>query len=404
MRDAYASRLNRIPPYLFGELDALRASARAGLIDLSEGSPDLPPPPPVVRALIRALKAPENHRYPGYAGKLTARRAVAQWYRRRFQVELDPENEVTMLLGSKEGAAHLIWAVCGEGDVVGVCDPNYPVYPNQTRLAGAVPLTVPLEAKHGFLPDLNWLERSAPRLKLLCLNFPNNPTAAVASLDFYRQVVALALKHGFYVVNDNVYSEIYFGPERPPSILETPGAADCCLELQSLSKTFSLAGWRIGMAVGNRRLIQALLKVKQNTDSGPFGAIQDAAAAALRRAAALSGPVRREYLRRRDAFCAGLASAGWPVSVPEATFYVWARLPEKFVERQRGSRSYAFTLELLRHCRVMAAPGSGFGRHGEGFVRFALVAPVPRLREAARRIGRWLKTSLAECPVTKGRR
>uniref|UniRef100_A0A7C4CD35 Aminotransferase n=1 Tax=candidate division WOR-3 bacterium TaxID=2052148 RepID=A0A7C4CD35_UNCW3 len=392
MRDAFAARLGRIPPYLFGELDELKAGVRTGLIDLGEGSPDLKPPPPVVQALVRALKDPENHRYPGYSGKLSARRAVAQWFRRRFGVELDPEKQVAMLLGSKEGAAHLIWATCGEGDVVAVCDPNYPVYPNQTRLAGAVPLTVPLEEKNGFLPDLNWLECSASRLKLLCLNYPNNPTAAVAPLDFYRRVVTLALKHGFFVVNDNVYSELYFGRQRPPSILEVPGAMECCLELNSLSKTFSLAGWRIGMAVGNRQLIQALLKVKQNTDSGPFGAIQDAAAFALRHAA-LSGPVRREYRRRRDVFCAELARAGWPVPVPEATFYVWARLPQRFAERQRGSRSYAFTLELLKHCRVMAAPGSGFGRQGEGFVRFALVASAARLREAARRIGRWLKTA-----------
>ncbi|MEO0086232.1 MAG: aminotransferase class I/II-fold pyridoxal phosphate-dependent enzyme [candidate division WOR-3 bacterium] len=393
MRDAFASRLSRIPPYLFGELDELRATVRSGLIDLSEGSPDLAPPKSVVGALVRALKVQENHRYPGYSGKLTCRRAVAQWYRRRFKVALDPQKEVTMLIGSKEGAAHLIWAVCGEGDTVAVCDPNYPVYPNQTRLAGAVPLTVPLEEKNGFLPDLGWLERSASRLKLLCLNFPNNPTAAVAPLVFYRQVVALALKHGFYVVNDNVYSELSFSKVRPPSILEVPGALDCCLELHSLSKTFSLAGWRIGFAVGNRRLIQALLKIKQNVDSGPFGAIQDAAAFALRHASSLTAPVRREYQRRRDVFCAGLQQAGWPVTVPEATFYVWARLPEGFVERQRGSRSYALTLELLKRCRVMAAPGSGFGRHGEGFIRFALVAPVPKLREAALRVGRWLKTA-----------
>jgi len=382
---------------------------RAGLIDLSEGSPDLPPPKPVVRALVQALKEPENHRYPGYAGKLSARRAVAQWYRRRFKVELDPEKEVTMLIGSKEGAAHLIWAVCGEGDTVAVCDPNYPVYPNQTRLAGAVPLTVPLEEKNRFLPDLDRLERSASRLKLLCLNFPNNPTAAVATLDFYRQIVTLALKFGFYVVNDNVYSELYFGRVPPPSVLEVPAAADCCLELHSLSKTFSLAGWRIGFVVGNRRLIQALLKIKQNIDSGPFGAIQDAAAFALRHAASLTGPIRREYQRRRDAFCAGLAAAGWPVSIPEATFYVWARLPELFAGRQRGSRSYAFTLELLKRCRVMAAPGSGFGRSGEGFVRFALVAPVPKLREAALRIGRWLRSAglaeeIANCQLSIAKR
>jgi aspartate/methionine/tyrosine aminotransferase len=320
-----------------------------------------------------------------------------------------------MLLGSKEGVAHLLWGTCDSGDVVGVCDPNYPVYPNQTRLAGASVVTIPLEEQNRFLPSLNWLTTMAPRLKLLCLNFPNNPTAAVAGLDFYSKVVELALRCGFYVVNDNVYSELYFGKHRPPSILEVPDAKTCSLEFHSLSKTFSMAGWRIGMAVGSRKLIQALLRMKQNTDSGPFGAIQDAAAFALAGATRLSAVARRTYQRRRDVFCRELTEAGWRVPVPEATFYVWAQVPQKAssdleTEGPRQAKSdvssdrtaaeggwrraksdVEFVKEMLRECRVMAAPGSGFGQYGRGYVRFALVADEKKLREAASRIGKWLR-------------
>lgn len=381
MKSVAARRLDRIPPYLFQELDDLKARAGSGVIDLGEGSPDLPTPAPVLRAFARALKLPENHGYPSYAGKLATRQAVADWYRRRFRVKLDPVSEVTMLLGSKEGVGHLIWGTCGPGDRVAYGDPAYPVYPNQARLAGATPVPVPLRAGNGFLPDLDYVDRIGPRIKLLCLNYPANPTTAVADLGFWREVVALARKYGFFVVNDCVYSELSFAV-RPPSILQVPGAKEHCLEFHSLSKTFSMAGWRIGMAVGNPALVKALLRIKQNTDSGPFGAIQDAAAWALAHGEPLAEATRRRYRRRRDLFCAGLARLGWPVPVPPATFYVWARIP-------RGNDDYAFALELIRHCRVVAAPGSGFGRAGRGFIRFALVRDEASLREAVRRIGRW---------------
>jgi LL-diaminopimelate aminotransferase len=380
---AAAKRLGLIPPYLFQELDELKARARGDLIDLGEGSPDQPTPVSIQRAFERALKKAENHRYPTYAGKLSARQAVAGWYRRRFGVKLDPDGEVCMLIGSKEGVGHLIWGTCGPGDAVGVPDPNYPIYPNQTRLAGARPVFVPLEAGNGFVPDLTFLAKVGPELKLLCLNFPNNPTAAVADIGLFREVVALARRHGFFVLNDCVYSELYFGRKRPPSILQVPGAKDCCIEFHSLSKTFNMAGWRIGMAVGNRELIKALLRIKQNTDSGPFGAIQDAGAYALRHSDALTAKTRSLYLKRRDAFCEELAIQGWGVDVPEATFYVWTRTP--------GRDDYGFVLDMLKNCRVVAAPGSGFGRFGRGFVRFALVENEQRLRRAARRIGKWIR-------------
>ncbi len=351
------------------------------MIDLCEGNPDIPPPRPIMRALREALRNTENHRYPTYAGKLSVRLAVADWYRRRFGVRLDPASQVVMLLGSKEGIAHLIWGVAGPGDTVAVADPVFPMYANQTRLAGARLVAIPLLEANNFLPDLEQIRRLAPRIKLLCINFPNNPTAAVATRSFYQELVALALKHGFYISNDNVYSEIAFGAVSPPSILEIPGAETCCVEFHSLSKTFSLAGWRIGMAVGNQGLLQSLLKVKQNTDSGPFGAIQDAAAYALKNAEKLAGGICKLYRRRRDVFCLELERNGWQVARPEATFYVWARADEDDVR---------FVLDMLRETKVVAAPGSGFGRCGRGYVRFALVQSEEKLREAACRIGRWL--------------
>jgi aspartate/methionine/tyrosine aminotransferase len=231
----------------------------------------------------------------------------------------------------------------------------------------------------------------ANRIRLLCLNYPSNPTAAVATMSFYRDIVDLALRYGFYVVNDNVYSELYFGSEKPPSILEVRDARQVCLEFHSLSKTFNMAGWRIGMAVGNPGLIAALLKIKQNTDSGPFGAIQDAAVYALRSGSKLAAANRQMYKERRDVFCDELEKSGWAVPRPEATFYVWARVPAHVAFSQAGeSISLSFTRKLLVNCQVMAAPGIGFGQYGEGFVRFALVADTAKLRKAARRIGKWV--------------
>jgi len=384
MRIAPARRIGRIPPYLFNELDELKARTPGNLIDLGEGSPDRPTPDPILRAFARAVRKTENHRYPGYAGKLSERQAVARWYRRRFGVGLDPSSEVCMLLGSKEGVGHLIWGTCGPGDKVAYGDPAYPIYPNQTRLAGARPIAVPLLVGNDFLPDLDYVDRIGPGIKLLCLNYPGNPTAACAPLSFYRDVVALAHRHGFFVVNDCVYSELYFGRRRPPSILQVTGAKERCVEFHSLSKTYNMAGWRIGMAVGSPDLLRALLRIKQNTDSGPFGAIQDAAAWALDHGDRLAARNRALYRSRRDAFCGELAGSSWPVPAPEATFYVWAPVPG-------GQDAYRFTLDLLRECRVIAAPGVGFGHHGKGFIRFALVQDEKRLRTAARRIGRWLK-------------
>lgn len=383
-------RLSRIPPYLFSSLHQMKTSVGKDLIDLGEGNPDIPPPAKVVTALCRALKNQENHRYPTYAGKQSLREAIAYYYRQRFGVVIDPDIEALPLLGSKEGAAHLIWAICEEGDRVGVCDPGFPVYLNQTRLCYATPVLFPLKEQNGFLPDLNQLSRVAPKLKLLCLNYPNNPTTGVAKIEFYQEVVNLALKYGFFVVNDNVYSEIYFGAAPPPSILQVPGARECCIELNSLSKTFSIPGWRMGMAVGNRNILSALLKMKQNIDTGPFGAIQDAAVFALKNYTRFATQIREVYRKRRDVFVLRLNRQGWRVMAPEATFYIWAKLPDFWNKKEKGSTSYGFVKEMLKSCRVLGAPGVGFGNAGEGFVRFALIASQSKLIIAAERIGRWL--------------
>ncbi len=388
-KNPFARRLGTIPPYLFSRLDEMKAKFRRGLIDLGEGNPDIPPDPKLLRALRQALLKNDNHRYPTYAGKESLRLAICRWYWRRFRVKLNPAS-VVALIGSKEGLAHLIWATCDSGDVVGVCDPGYPVALNQTRLCGATPVTVPLEEKNNFLPDLDFIRRIAPRLKLLCLNFPNNPTGAVASLEFYQEVVNLALRFGFYIANDNVYSEIYFDTA-PPSILQVPDADACAIEFHSLSKTFSIPGWRIGMAVGNKHLLSALLRIKQNTDSGPWGAIQDAARFALQNGARIAERTRKIYRARRDALCAELNLAGWPVSPPPATFYLWTKLPDRWQEKVNGSLSYAFVLSLLENCGVLVAPGLGFGRYGEGYVRFALIVEKRRLLLAARRIKNFIK-------------
>ena len=378
MKELSARRLGTVAPYLFADLDILKARTPGDAIDFGVGDPDQPTPKPIVRAMNRALANPANHHYPTYPGMLSARIAAAEWYQRRFHVRLNPETEVCMLLGSKEGIAHLVWALAGPADTVAVPDPSYMIYKHQTLFAGARPLLMPLRAENDFLVDLSSV-KFGPRLKLMLLNYPNNPTAAVAPRDFYAEAVRLAHRHDFYLVNDNVYSELYFGP-RPASLLEIPHARERAVEFHSLSKTYNMTGWRIGFVVGNARMIQALLKIKQNTDSGPFQAIQEAAIYALKHGDRFAEANRRLYRTRRDVLVAGLQRLGWKVRKPEATFYVWARIP-------RGNDSYAFTRELLRCHQILVTPGSGMGPSGEGYVRFALTVPVPRIREAIRRLG-----------------
>lgn len=377
-----APRLGRLPPYLFAEINAKKAALAAqgqDIIDLGVGDPDLPTPQHIVAALCREAGNPANHRYPSYEGLGEFRQAVADWYRRRFGVVLDPEHEVAALMGAKDGLAHVAWALFGPGDRVLCPDPAYPVYATQSMFAGAEVIPYPLLAENGFLPDIDHLP--CDDIKAIFLCYPNNPTSAVAELDFYRQLVEWAEKHGIIILNDGIYSEIAYDGFRPPSILQVPGAKDCCLEFHSLSKTYNMTGWRIGMAVGNREILAALMKVKTNSDSGVFQAVQYAGIAALQGDQGCVSENCRIYQERRDLLAAGLKKMGLDFLMPRATFYLWLKVPPKH-------DSMSFAALLLEKALVNVVPGVGFGDHGEGYVRLALTVPGPRLEEAVARLAK----------------
>jgi len=378
-----AERLKKLPPYLFAEIDKKKREARArgvDLIDMGIGDPDLPTPPHIVEALKRSAENPASHRYPDYEGLLEFRRAVASWYRQRFGVTLDPETEVLTLIGSKEGTAHMPLAFVNPGDVVLVPDPGYPVYAAGTWFAGGQPHFMPLRRDNGFLPELTAIPPDvARRAKLMYLNYPNNPTAAVAGKDFFADVVAFARRHGILVCHDAMYSELRFEGYRPPSFLETAGAVEVGVEFHSLSKTYSMTGWRIGFCSGNAAAVAGLGKVKTNVDSGVFRAVQEAGIAALTGPQDIPEQYRRTYQERRDVVVAGLRSLGWEVDVPKAAFFVWAPVPA-------GLDSRAFAARLLEEAGCVVTPGVGFGPSGEGFYRIALTIDAKRLREAMDRL------------------
>lgn len=380
-----ADRLQRLPPYLFAAIDAAKRAAKAAgrdLVDLGVGDPDRPTPGFIIQAMNRALRDPANHRYALDQGMPELRRTIAAWYRRRFGVRLDPEREILPLIGSKEGIAHLPLAYLNPGDRVLVPDPCYPTYRTGTILAGGRPIALPLREGNDFLPELAEIRRAASRrTKLLYLNYPNSPTGAVAPLAFFREIVALAHRQGFLVAHDAAYTEIAFDGVRPPSLLQVPGAKPVGIEFHSCSKTFNMTGWRIGWACGNAQAIAALAKVKVNIDSGIFQAIQLAGIAALRAPSSVMAPIVEEYRRRRDLLVEGLRRHGWPVTPPNATFYLWPRIP-------RSRRSAELAEQLLCKADVVVTPGNGFGAAGEGYLRMALTVPEPRIREAVRRIGR----------------
>jgi len=376
---AVARRFSELPPYLFVEIDRKRREAAArgmDVISLSIGDPDIPTPAPIIRALARAAREPANHRYPESEGLDRFREAVADWYRRRFGVELSARREVLTLIGAKEGIGHLPLALVDPGDVVLIPDPAYPVYRAGTIFAGGEPYEMPLRRENDFLPDLNAIPSSIrERARLMFINYPNNPTGAVAPLEFYREVVDFARRHNIIVAQDNTYSEISFDGYRPPSFLEVPGAKDVGIEFHSLSKTFNMTGWRIAFAVGRADVVEALRKVKSNLDSGAFQAVQDAGITALSMAEEISARNSKIYQRRRDVLIRGLRKIGLSVDVPRATFYIWPRVPEEY-------DSASFVSRLIERAGIVCTPGNGFGKEGERYVRFALTAEVSRLREA----------------------
>jgi LL-diaminopimelate aminotransferase len=383
MKIQAADRVRTLPPYLFAAIDKMKAEARAGgadLIDLGIGDPDLPTPPHLVQALQRAAENPEYHQYPSYVGMLKTRQAATEFYARRFGVELDPASQALTLIGSKEGLAHLPLALINPGDLALVPDPAYPVYDTTVRFAGGEVFRYPLTAEHDFLPDLESLpDGVAQRAKLLVINYPNNPTGAVASLEDYQRILDFARRHELIVVSDLAYSEMYFEPPAPSSFLQLPGAAERTIEFYSLSKTYNMTGWRVAFALGNPDLVGALGKIKTNVDSGVFGAVQEVAIAALSGDQGCVEQMRGVYRERRDLLLEGLQRAGLQCLNPRATFYVWTSVP-------KGVSAMDFCARLLKEAGLVVTPGTGFGEHGEGYVRFALTVGKARISEAARRL------------------
>lgn len=387
MQIQYAERIRTLPPYLFAAIDQMKREAVAkgvDLIDLSIGDPDIPTPVHIVEAMKKAVENPEHHRYPSYEGMLSYREAVAKWYKKRFNVELDPEREVLSLIGSKEGIGHIPLAFVDPGDIVLVPSPGYPVYPVGTKFAGGIPYIMPLKEENEFLPDLDSIpEDICKRAKLMFINYPNNPTAAMADEGFYKKVIEFAKKYNIIVCHDAAYSEIYF-EERPLSFMQIEGAKEVGVEFHSLSKTYNMTGWRIGYVVGNSEILAGLGKVKTNLDSGVFQAIQHASIVALQTDDVLLKPIRETYKERRDILCEGLQASGFELKKPLATFYVWVKVP-------RGTNSIEFVGKLLKEAGILCTPGVGFGEYGEGYIRFALTQSKDRIREAVERIRRFME-------------
>ncbi len=380
---AFAERLQQLPPYLFLEIDAAKRRAREegrDIIDLGIGDPDLPTPEPIVAAMKEALDDPANHHYALDAGLPDLREAIAARFERRFHVSLDPETEIYPVIGSKEGLAHFPLGVIDPRDKVLLPDPCYPAYRPSVIFAGGKIVTVPLREAHGFLPDLKKIA-DLKDLKAVYVNYPANPTAAVASREFYEGLVALARDKGIILVSDMAYSEIYYDGERPLSLLEVPGAKEVAIEFHSFSKTYNMTGWRIGWACGCSSLIAALAKVKSNFDSGIFQAVQAAAIRALETPEEELDDMRFLYQERRDCLVNGLRAVGWKLPAPRATFYVWGRVPKGFASGREAAGAF------LERAGIVATPGEGFGSCGEGYIRMALTVPKERIQEAVTRLG-----------------
>ena len=380
-----ARRIEELPPYLFAEIDRRKREALSrgvDLIDLGIGDPDIPTPPLIVEKLMESASKPVNHRYPNSSGMAEFRAAVANWYKARFDVNLDPTKEVVSLIGSKEGIGNMAVAFVDPGDVVLVASPCYPVYHIGTAFNGGKNYFLPLKKENAFLPDLEAIPAEIARqAKLLWINYPNNPTAAVADKAFFERVVEFANKYNVIVCHDAAYTEMGYDGYRPMSFLQVEGARDVGIEFHSLSKTFNMTGWRIGMAVGNPELVTGLAQAKSNLDSGIFQAIQEAGIKALRLGDQIVEPSRKIYQERRDVLVEGLRAVGLDCEKPRATFYVWVSCP-------KGLSSAAFTTKLLEEAGVVTTPGNGFGDAGEGYVRFTVCVDKERLREVAERIRR----------------
>jgi alanine-synthesizing transaminase len=384
-------RIRRLPPYVFAEVNTAKARARAAgddIIDLGMGNPDSATPPHIVAKLVEAVQDPRSHRYSVSRGIPGLRRALAAYYDRRFGVKIDPESEAIVTLGSKEGLANLASAITSPGDTILVPNPSYPIHQFGFIIAGASVRSVPATPDDDMLSALDRAVRhSVPKPTALIVNFPSNPTAYLADLDFYKDVVAFARKHEIWILSDLAYAEIYFGDKPPPSLLQVPGAKDIAVEFTSMSKTYSMPGWRIGFAAGNPYLIKALTRMKSYLDYGAFTPIQVAAVAALNGPQDCVQQMRDLYRERRDVLIPGLAAAGWEMPSPEGSMFAWAPIPPRYAHLG----SVEFSKLLMERAKVAVAPGIGFGEYGEGFVRIALVENTQRLRQAVRSIRAFLQ-------------
>lgn len=378
-----AERIAQLPPYLFKEIDEKKmemAAKGVDIIDLGIGDPDLPTPPNIIEAMAQAIRDPAHHCYPSYSGMDLYKSAIAEWYEKRFLVKLDPDREVIALIGAKEGIAHIPLAFINQGDIVLIPTPAYPVYNGGTLFAGGKPYFLPLLRENNFLPDIALIPHEvAEKAKMMWINYPNNPTAAVADRNFFKSVVDFGHKYEIIVCHDLTYSEIAFDGYKPPSLLEIDRAKDVCIEFHSLSKSFNMTGWRIGFAVGNREAIKGLSAIKSNIDSGVFQAIQIAAVEALRESQESIFEIVKTYARRRDIMVKGLNDSGFKVNPPMATFYLWVPVPPPYT-------SVDLTAKLLTEAGVVVTPGNGFGSAGDGYIRIALTQDEKRLREATLRI------------------
>lgn len=384
-------RVKRLPPYVFAEVNAIKASARADgadIIDLGMGNPDLPPPAHVIEKLAEVARNPRAHGYSASKGIKGLRNAQAAYYERRFGVSLDPEREVIVTLGSKEGLANLAQAITAPGDVVLAPSPSYPIHAFGFIIAGAAIRHIPVLPGYDFFAELEKAVRySVPKPTALVLGYPSNPTAQIVDMAFYEQVVAVCRAHQIWLLSDLAYAEIYFDGVPPPSVLQVKGAMEVAVEFTSMSKSYSMAGWRVGFAVGNQQLIAALTRVKSYLDYGAFTPIQAAATVALNGPQDCITEARNTYKARRDVLVESFARCGWDIPSPPASMFAWAPVPAAF--RELGALE--FSKQLLTHAQVAVAPGVGFGEHGEGYVRIALVENEHRIRQAARNIRRWFQ-------------
>lgn len=384
-------RIKRLPPYVFNIVNDLKARARArgeDIIDFGMGNPDRPPPAHVIEKLVEAARRKDTHRYSMSRGIPRLRKAITDWYRRRFAVELDPESEAIVTIGSKEGLAHLTLATLGPGDAVLVPNPAYPIHPYGCVIAGAEVIYVPLTPGLDFFAELEKAIKDAwPKPKMLIINFPCNPTTQCVDLDFFEQVVAIAREHKIWVVHDIAYAEIVFEGYQAPSILQVPGAKEVAVEFYSLSKSYNMPGWRVGFMCGNQTLVAALSRIKSYLDYGMFTPIQIAAITALEGPQDCVEEIRQTYMTRRNVLCEGLALAGWEVQRPQATMFVWAPVPGRY----RAMGSLEFSKKLLKEAKVAVSPGIGFGQYGDGYVRFGLIENEHRTRQALRCIRRMFR-------------